>query len=279
MTQENGNKPLDKSDSFSAKVKKYLRNLVNFSQYSTKTILYIILFISLIVFSLALLVYVYFFDRTFLYRIVVEWFVNPVYLLGIFGVVLFILIMALQGLIVPLPSEIVLLATGMIWGLVLGGFMGVIGSMAAALLCFFISKRGGRPLAEKFVGQKAINLADDFIHKYGIGAILIARFLPFIAFDPISYASGLVDMDIKKYTLGTFIGSFPRAFFFSYLGSSLGIVPPIDFASLPLDVINAQSEFFNNILLIILAVLIMMFLAYYLLAKRYEKKKSGSKSE
>lgn len=279
MTQENGNKPLDKSDSFSAKVKKYLRNLVNFSQYSTKTILYIILFISLIVFSLALLVYVYFFDRTFLYRIVVEWFVNPVYLLGIFGVVLFILIMALQGLIVPLPSEIVLLATGMIWGLVIGGFMGVIGSMAAALLCFFISKRGGRPLAEKFVGQKAINLADDFIHKYGIGAILIARFLPFIAFDPISYASGLVDMDIKKYTLGTFIGSFPRAFFFSYLGSSLGIVPPIDFASLPLDVINAQSEFFNNILLIILAVLIMMFLAYYLLAKRYEKKKSGSKSE
>lgn len=279
MTQENGNKPLDKSDSFSAKVKKYLRNLVNFSQYSTKTILYIILFISLIVLSLALLVYVYFFDRTFLYRIVVEWFVNPVYLLGIFGVVLFILIMALQGLIVPLPSEIVLLATGMIWGLVLGGFMGVIGSMAAALLCFFISKRGGRPLAEKFVGQKAINLADDFIHKYGIGAILIARFLPFIAFDPISYASGLVDMDIKKYTLGTFIGSFPRAFFFSYLGSSLGIVPPIYFPSLPLDVINAQSEFFNNILLIILTVLIVMFLAYYLLAKRYEKKKSGSKSE
>ena len=279
MTQENGDIQLNESRSFSAKVKNYLKNLVDFSQYNTKTILYIILFVGLIVLSLGLLIYVYFFDRTFLYRIVVEWFVNPVYLLGIFGIILFIAIMGLQGLIVPLPSEIVLLATGMIWGLVLGGFMGVIGSMAAALLCFFISKRGGRPLAEKFVGQKAINLADDFIHKYGIGAILIARFLPFIAFDPISYASGLVDMDIKKYTLGTLIGSFPRAFFFSYLGSSLGIVPPIDFSSLPLDVINAQSEFFNNILLIILVVLIVMFLAYYLLAKRYEKKKSGSKSE
>ncbi|UCC21311.1 MAG: VTT domain-containing protein [Promethearchaeota archaeon] len=187
--------------------------------------------------------------------------------------------MGLQGLIVPLPSEIVLLATGMIWGLILGGFMGVIGSMAAALLCFYISKRGGRPLAQKFVGEKAINLADDFIHKYGTGAILVARFLPFIAFDPISYASGLVDMDIKRYSLGTLIGSFPRAFFFSWLGASLGIVPPIDFASLPIDVIDAQSAFFNNILLIILAVLVVMFLVYYLLTKRYVKKKSGNQSE
>jgi len=86
-------------------------------------------------------------------------------------------------------------------------------------------------------------------------------------------------MDIKKYTLGTLIGSFPRAFFFSWLGASLGIVPPIDFSTLPIDVINAQSEFFNNILLIILAVLIVMFLAYYLFARYHEKKKAGNNSE
>ncbi|NVM34569.1 MAG: VTT domain-containing protein [Candidatus Lokiarchaeota archaeon] len=187
--------------------------------------------------------------------------------------------MAIQGLIVPLPSEIVLLATGMIWGLVVGGIMGVIGSIAAGILCYYISKRGGRPLVEKFIGEKAINLADDFIHKYGTGAILIARFLPFIAFDPISYASGLVDMDIKKYAIGTLIGSIPRAFFYSWLGFSLGIRPPINFSDLPIDVINAQSEFFNNILLIILVVLAIMFLAYYLLAKRYEKKRSVNKTE
>ncbi|MFX1419841.1 MAG: TVP38/TMEM64 family protein [Promethearchaeota archaeon] len=279
MTQDNRNEYVDKDQPSSKKLKKYFKNLIDFSQYDTKTIIYIIIFAFLIVLSVSLLVYVYFFNQTFLYRIVVEWFVNPIYALGFFGVAVFIIIMGLQGLIVPLPSEIVLLATGMIWGLVLGGFMGVIGSMAAALLCFYISKRGGRPLVQKFVGEKAINLADEFIHKYGTGAILVARFLPFIAFDPISYASGLVDMDVKRYSLGTLIGSFPRAFFFSWLGASLGIVPPIDFASLPVDVIDAQSAFFNNILLIILAVLVVMFFAYYLLTKRYEKKKSEIKSE
>ncbi|MHA1987493.1 MAG: TVP38/TMEM64 family protein [Promethearchaeota archaeon] len=254
----------------SGKIKNYFKNLLDFSNYDTKTILYIILFVALIIVSLVLLYIIYFVDNTILYRFVVEFFVNPVYRLGILGLFLFIAIMGLQGLFVPLPSELILLAAGMIWGIYLGGLMGVIGSMAAAILCYYVSKRGGRPLAEKFVGAKAINLADNFIHKYGTSAIIIARFLPFVAFDPISYASGLVDLDVKKYSLGTLIGSIPRAFFYSVLGASFGITPPINFEALP--DINAASAFFNNILLIILVVLVAMFLLYYILAKRYGKK-------
>ncbi len=260
----------EEKQAFSAKIKRYLKNLLDFSNYDTKTILYILLFVVLIIASLVLLYFIYFVDNTILYRFVVEFFVNPVYLLGILGFFLFVAIMGVQGLLVPLPSELILLAAGMIWGIYLGGLMGVIGSMAAALLCYYISRRGGRPLAEKFVGEKAINLADNFIHKYGTSAIIVARLLPFVAFDPISYASGLVDLDIKKYSLGTLIGSIPRAFFYSFLGASFGIKPPIIFEDLP--DINAQSAFFNNILLIILAVLVGMFLLYYLLARYYEKK-------
>ena len=256
---------------FSVKIKRYFKNILDFSHYDTKTIIYILLFVALIVASLVLLYVIYFVDNTILYKFVVEFFVNPVFRLGIlWGGILFVAIMGVQGLLVPLPSELILLAAGMIWGIYLGGLMGVIGSMAAALLCYYVSRRGGRPLAEKFVGEKAIKIADNFIHKYGTSAIIIARVLPFMAFDPISYASGLVDLDIKKYSLGTFIGSVPRAFFYSFLGASLGISPPIIFEDLP--DINAQSAFFNNILLIILVVLVSMFLVYYLLARYYEKK-------
>jgi uncharacterized membrane protein YdjX (TVP38/TMEM64 family) len=264
--------------SSSNKVKNYLRNLFSFSQYDKKTILYIIVFIVLVLLSLFLLYYIYFVDSTILYRFVVDWFVNPIYYLGFVGILIFIMVMAIQGLLVPIPSEIVLLATGIIWGILGGGVMGIIGSMAAGLLCFYISRKGGRPLVKKFVGDKAIDLADNFIHKYGMGAIIIARFLPFIAFDPISYASGLVDMDVKKYSLGTFIGSIPRAFFYSWLGSILGITPPVDWATLPLEVIEAQSAFFNNVLLIILAILVVMFVAYYITSKYYGKKTKGDKS-
>jgi len=276
MTEPQDNIVENKSSS--SKVKNYFRNIFSFSQYDAKTLLYIIIFIILVILSLFLLYYIYFVDSTILYRFVVDWFVNPIYYLGFWGILIFIIVMAIQGLIVPIPSEIVLLATGIIWGIFGGGVMGIIGSMAAALLCFYISKKGGRPLVKKFVGDKAINLADNFIHKYGMGAIIIARFLPFIAFDPISYTSGLVDMDLKKYSIGTFIGSIPRAFFYSWLGSTLGITPPVDLATLPLAEIEAQSSFFNNVLLIILAILIVMFVAYYLTSRYYAKKTAEKNS-
>jgi len=269
---------LKRNKSFSEKLKKYFKNLFDFSSFDKKTILYIIVFIALIIISIFLLYYIYFIDSTILYRVVIDWFVNPIHYLGFFGILLFIVIMGIQGLLIPIPSEILLLATGIIWGLIGGGIMGVIGSMAAALLCFYISKKGGRPLAKKFVGEKAINLADEFIHKYGMGAIVVARFLPFIAFDPISYTSGLVDMDVKKYTFGTFLGSIPRAFFYSWLGSILGISPPVDFESLPIAEIEAQSAFFNNVLLIILAILVLMFIIYYIIVRYYGKKIDVEKS-
>ena len=266
----------ENTDSFSSKLKKYIKNLFNFSQYSAKTILYIILFAALIIISLWMIWYIYLGGgETLLLTIVVEWFINPIYLLGIIGFFLFFIVMAIQGLLVPIPSELVLLAAGMIWGIVGGGIMGVIGSMAAALLCYYVSRKGGRPLAEKFVGKSAISMADDFIHKYGMSAIVVARLLPFVAFDPISYTAGIVDLDVKKYAIGTFIGSIPRAFFYSWLGASLTseLTFPLNISDLQSGEIEALSANFNNILLIVLGVLVLIFIAYYFLSKYYEKKK------
>ena len=266
----------ENTDSFSSKLKKYLKNLFNFSQYSAKTIIYIILFASLIIISLWMIWYIYLGGgETLLLTIVVEWFINPIYLLGIIGFFLFFIVMAIQGLLVPIPSELVLLAAGMIWGIVGGGIMGVIGSMAAALLCYYVSRKGGRPLAEKFVGKSAISMADDFIHKYGMSAIVVARLLPFVAFDPISYTAGIVDLDVKRYAIGTFIGSIPRAFFYSWLGASLTseLTFPLNISDLQSGEIEALSANFNNILLIVLGVLVLIFISYYFLSKYYEKKK------
>ncbi len=268
------NKQKEEKQSFSTKLKNYFKNLLDFSQYSVKTIVFIILFIVLIILSLYMLYYINFINNTILLRFVVDWFVNPVNSLGFFGILLFIAIMGLQGLIVPIPSEIVLLATGMIWGFFLGGIMGIIGSMAAGTLCFYVSKTGGRPLAEKFVGAKTIDIADEFIQKHGIKAIIITRFIPFIPFDVISYTSGLVDIKTKEYLWGTLIGSIFRAFFWSWLGASLGLKPPINLSELDISEINAMSEFFNLIVIIVLVVVVLMFLTYYLTIKFYEKKKN-----
>ncbi|MEJ2249383.1 MAG: VTT domain-containing protein [Candidatus Lokiarchaeota archaeon] len=257
---------------FTEKVKRYFKNLVDFSNFDKKTIVYIIILLVLIAISVYLLYILLFVDNTILLRLVVNWFVNPIYDLKFLGILLFIGAMAIQGLLIPIPSEIVLLSAGMIWGWFGGGIMGIIGSLGAATLCYFISRKGGRPLAEKFVGISALNMADSFIHKYGLWAIIVARFLPFLAFDPISYASGLVDLDYKRYIGGTFIGTIPRAFFYAVLGSLTGLRPPITLNQIP--DIQAQANFFNIILGIIVVVLLGMFLIYYITSKLWEKRHS-----
>ena len=60
--------------------------------------------------------------------------------MGIIGIFLFLTIMAIHGLLIPIPSEIILIATGMIWVWFIGELMGLIGSMIAGLLCFYLSK-------------------------------------------------------------------------------------------------------------------------------------------
>ncbi len=276
MSIDKTEKEKETKKSFITKLKNYLRNIFDFSQLDKKTILYIVIFIFLIVISIALLYYNYFVDKTFIYTLVAEWFVNPIHELGFIGIFLFIAVMAIQGLLVPIPSEIVLLATGMIWGWALGGFLGIIGSMSAALLCFYVSRKGGRPLVKKFVGENAINMADELIQKHGIKVIIISRLIPFISFDVISYASGLVDIDVKKYSIGTLIGSIFRAFFYSIWGALLNFDPPIDTSNIKL--MEAQADVFNWILLIVLAILALMFLAYFFTAKYYEKKKQLKKN-
>ncbi len=264
----------EEKKSFMEKLKAYIKNLVDFSKYDTKTILFIILFIALVIVSLFLL-YIVFVDETFLYRLVVECFVNPIILLGILGIFLFIGIMGVQGLLVPIPSEIVLLATGMIWGIWIGGIMGIIGSMAAGMLCFYISRKGGRPLAEKFVGENIIDVLDKFIQKHGMASILILRSLPVLAFDPVSYVAGIVDLDTKKYAIGTLIGSIPRAFFYSTLGALLTNVKPgqlINLADLPLGLVEDYARIFNMILIVVLAILVVAFIISILLARRKAEK-------
>lgn len=65
--------------------------------------------------------------------------------------------------------------------------------MVGAILCFYIIVLG-RNVAEKFATKFALQEVEVFFDRYGKYTILIARLLPFVPFDPISYAAGLTSM-------------------------------------------------------------------------------------
>ena len=97
----------------------YIKGLFDFSEHDTKTKLIILVFLGLVVLSIVLLIYNYFIDESFLTNIVIRYIVIPIRKLGWIGVLIILGFMVIQGLLVPIPSELVLLAIGIIYGLIL----------------------------------------------------------------------------------------------------------------------------------------------------------------
>ncbi len=159
-----------------------------FTGHNRSTWVWIILFILIFIISVVFLILQYQND-TLLLTLVVDLLIAPIYELEAWGWVLFLVFMGVQGILVPIPSELVLLSSGLIWGLVWGSILGVIGSMLAGILTYYIAVLGGRPMMERFLGQENLDVLDFYIGKYGAITILVARAIPFIAFDPVSYAS------------------------------------------------------------------------------------------
>lgn len=145
------------------------------------------------------------------------------YLLG-FGVwapVVSGALMVFQSVIAPLPAFVITFTNGLLFGAWWGALLSWSSAMLGAALCFYISKVYGRPVVEKLVGKKSLQYTDRFFERYGEHAILVARLLPFVSFDIISYAAGLTSMEIGPFLIATGIGQLPATLLYSYLGQNM----------------------------------------------------------
>jgi uncharacterized membrane protein YdjX (TVP38/TMEM64 family) len=130
------------------------------------------------------------------------------------------LLMIFQSVIAPLPAFVITFTNGLVFGVWWGALLSWSSAMAGAALCFYLARIYGRPLVEKIVGAHNLELVDKFFEKYGKHAIIIARFLPFVPFDPISYGAGLTRMSFWGFFVATGIGQLPATIVYSYLGQS-----------------------------------------------------------
>lgn len=184
--------------------------------------------------------------------------------------------MVIQAIAIPIPSELVLIAGGLAFPFPLGWIVGALGSIVAAIVSFYISKKGGRSLAIKLVGKNGIQFADNWFNRWGSWAILLGRFAPFIPFDAISYSAGLTTMKLKSFLIPTVIGTLPRTLFYTYLGTYVGItfdalIESYDqFGEIPPDLQNLVSQF-NYVLLAAVVAIGLIFIVYTLVTRRYSK--------
>lgn len=140
---------------------------------------------------------------------------------GAYAMAVSFLLMVLQSVIAPLPAFLITFANANLFGWWQGAILSWSSAMAGAAVCFYIARILGRDVVEKLTSKTGLKQIDDFFDKYGKHSILIARLLPFISFDIVSYAAGLTSMGFWGFFIATGIGQLPATIVYSYVGGML----------------------------------------------------------
>ncbi len=147
---------------------------------------------------------------------------------------------ALESVVIPIPSELVLPfagflvgdgtaiepLTGQAWSYWLVVLAGTIGATVGALIAYAIGAWGGRPILERwgrYLGISAADLdrAESFFDRHGEAASFFGRMIPVIR-SLVSFAAGVARMPIGRFTLFTFLGSLPFTALLVFAGLQLG---------------------------------------------------------
>ncbi|MDR1773725.1 MAG: TVP38/TMEM64 family protein [Clostridioides sp.] len=140
---------------------------------------------------------------------------------GVYAAAVSFFLMIFQSVVAPLPAFLITFANANLFGWIMGAILSWTSAMAGAALCFYIARILGRDVVEKLTSKTGLKQIDDFFEKHGRMSILIARLLPFISFDIVSYAAGLTSMSFGSFFIATGIGQLPATIIYSYVGGML----------------------------------------------------------
>lgn len=137
---------------------------------------------------------------------------------GAWAPVVSALLMVLQALVAPLPAFVLTFANGLAFGTLWGGMLSLVSATLAAALSFWIARALGRGPVKALVGSTSLESADRWFLRWGAYAVLIARLVPVVSFDVVSYAAGLTRMRFWGFIIATAVGMAPATFVYAYLG-------------------------------------------------------------
>ncbi|MEQ1487432.1 MAG: DedA family protein [Methylotenera sp.] len=160
--------------------------------------------------------------------VVATWIMGVISTMGYGGIVL---LMAIESACIPLPSEIIMPFAGFLvfkgeMSLWLVALAGAIGCVVGSIPAYYVGMLGGRPLAEKFgkyvlISKKDLNWADKAFAKHGEIIIFVGRMLPAVR-TFIAFPAGVARMNMTKFVIYTFVGSFIWCWLLAFAGMKMG---------------------------------------------------------
>jgi undecaprenyl-diphosphatase len=119
----------------------------------------------------------------------------------------------IESSVFPIPPDIILIPL-VIFKPSLGLYYSAVstaGSVLGGIAGYYIGLKGGRPLARRLFSEGKLKKVEGYFQKYGVWAVLIAAFTP-IPYKVFTITSGIVRLDLKRFTIASVIGRGARFF-------------------------------------------------------------------
>ena len=130
------------------------------------------------------------------------------------------LIMAVSIVLSPIPNVPISAVLGMTYGALVGTAIAVAGALLGAMAAFLIARHFGNRAIRALAG-KPIHFCDGCSRRTLSVIVFVARLIPVVSFDVVSYGAGLSRMSFWRFVLWSFLGMIPWTWFYTSVGSAV----------------------------------------------------------
>lgn len=146
--------------------------------------------------------------------------VNFVNSKGMYSMFIYVLIFALKPFVIIIPSNVIVICGGLIFGPFKGLLLSMLGFWISATIAFYVSRILGKDFVRGIVGEKFINL-DKKLKDSEFKVIFFLRIIPILPYDPLSYACGFTNINYFTFVIASLLGVLPETFCYNVMGKSV----------------------------------------------------------
>ena len=140
---------------------------------------------------------------------------------GSYGFLVYILIQAVQVIIVIIPGDIVMIGAGFIYGIPLGFFLSYIGLMAGSIAVFYISRFFGYEFVSRIITIQKIEKINGILNSTrGTVGLFIICCIPFIPKDIMMYVAGITPVKASRLFLVYGLSRIPATLIWVSVGAN-----------------------------------------------------------
>ena len=136
-----------------------------------------------------------------------------------FSPVIVVLLFVAGGLI-AIPVNLMILATILAFGPILGGAYAYFGAVCAALGGYAVGKKLGRRVITRWTGSHISRLSRR-LGKHGLVTVITVRIIPLAPFTITNLVAGASHINLRNFTWGTLIGLIPGVTFLAIFTDTL----------------------------------------------------------